>query len=546
MVKNPGKNNFTPVHQDWTFVDEKNYASYTLWCPLVPVDFSTSTLGIIPKSHQFLPDEIRPSPCPTYLPPFMSYAPVLLKYLKYIPLAPGEALLFDHRTWHGAGPRNAKTPRIALGVVLAHQKAPLQHHYILPQKKQVAILKVDKKFILKYGPTSLLHIHEKGGIPNGYPIIHTYPFVQKSSDFQDILPKLPKENDALAEYFKDPSFKNPDEITEKPKPKITENTENTKKTEKRQWWKIYTPKNIILEILYRIRKYIRQSPPLTPKNTPENPAFSAKEVGEFYDKHHETFLDTYKDVIQAFRSKNTDTLLKMQMKNINIRPEDTVLDAGSGVAGPARYFANHEPKATFHAITISKKQHQYAEKKCQNIPNLYLHHGDYHHLSQYFPSQFFDKAYFLESLGHAHNKEQVLAETFRVLKQNGKIFIKDLFIRVAPKGISKEKIQNAIENINKNYCYQIPSLSNLLHIARKEGFILQALRIPSLPLEEFENLHISNLFQEKSAVNQIEHWSSYVFPVEFYEIELLKPPYLQQETTDQYHLQRLKKKNAIA
>ena len=186
------------------------------------------------------------------------------------------------------------------------------------------------------------------------------------------------------------------------------------------------------------------------------------------------------------------------------------------------------------------------KKNTKICPNLYLHHGDYHHLSQYFPSQFFDKAYFLESLGHAHNKEQVLAETFRVLKQNGKIFIKDLFIRVAPKGISKEKIRNAIENINKNYCYQIPSLSNLLHIARKEGFILQALRIPSLPLEEFENLHISNLFQEKSAVNQIAHWSSYVFPVEFYEIELLKPPYLQQETTDQYHLQRLKKKNAIA
>jgi hypothetical protein len=65
-----------------------------------------------------------------------------------------------------------------------------------------------------------------------------------------------------------------------------------------------------------------------------------------------------------------------------------------------------------------------------------------------------------------------------------------------------------------------------------------------LNLREFENLTISNEFQELAKIARIEDWGKYVFPVEFYELKLVKPDYDIHERPDRYFLQQLYSKRA--
>src|ERR1700741_228174 len=178
-----------------------------------------------------------------------------------------------------------------------------------------------------------------------------------------------------------------------------------------------------------------------------------KDVATFYNEQTDNFLRVYGKVIQAFRTKNVETLLDYQINAIGLKAEMNVLDAGCGVCGPAVHFAS---KANCHidAITISHKQVELAK---QNIADAKLQskveviEGDYHQLENYYPQNNFDAVYFLESFGHAHDHLKVLDSVWKVLKPGGVIYIKDLFIKKAfykgmEAGIAKE-----INNINNAY-----------------------------------------------------------------------------------------------
>ena len=557
VVKPTGAANFTPVHQDWTFVDERKYASYTLWCPLHDVDFSTSTLGVLPRSHTELQAQ-RPSPSPTYTPPFVDFSFELLAYLRYINLAAGEALLFNHRTWHGAGPRHADTPRIAIGIGLTHKNAQLHHHHVLPTQQQVGIFAVDRDFFFQYGPLQLLQLHQQGSLPTGYPCVQTYPFAQEKlqrSDIQALLDAQPEQEAAILDYLK-AHAPVPHEVTNEAPTSSSSSSSSTEEAPVRTWWQIYTPKNMALEALFRVRKQVRKLQALryvgkkksksksNSKSNSKSTKYSTKhaskhaiKVGRFYDTYHDAFAQTYGTVIQALRTHNTEDLLHAQLQSLSLKPQDVVLDAGCGVGGVLAYFAQQVP-CTFHGITISKKQYHTAKEHTQNRPNVQLHVGDFHALGQFFEPNTFDTVYFLESFGHADQQARVLAEVWNVLKPGGSVFIKDLFVRTAPPNVSQKKINRFVQHINQHYHYRVPKVDATLQHALQQGFLLDYLRRPNISAEAFENLNISNLFQDKAAVNQITQWDAYVFPVEFYELRLLKPNYEAQEEQDKYHLQR--------
>ena len=69
----------------------------------------------------------------------------------------------------------------------------------------------------------------------------------------------------------------------------------------------------------------------------------------------------------------------------------------------------------------------------------------------------------------------------------------------------------------------MPDLNVILDYVRKKGFILSSLKTIDIPLEEFENLTISNDFQELTGINKIENLRDYIFPVDFFELKLIKP-----------------------
>jgi hypothetical protein len=101
-----------------------------------------------------------------------------------------------------------------------------------------------------------------------------------------------------------------------------------------------------------------------------------------------------------------------------------------------------------------------------------------------------------------------------------------------------------VRKINEAYQYDIADLNAVLDHVRRKGYVLSSLRTIDLNLREFENLTISNEFQELTKIARIEDWGEYVFPVEFYELKLVKPDFDIYERPDRYFLQQLYSKQA--
>lgn len=268
---------------------------------------------------------------------------------------------------------------------------------------------------------------------------------------------------------------------------------------------------------------------------------TSREVGDFYNEQTNNFLKVYGEVIQAFRTTDVTKLLDYQIETIGFEEGQRVLDAGCGVCGPARYFAKNAG-VQVEAITISEDQVEKAKKYIVEEGlegKVNVTHGDYHQLEKYYESDSFDVVYFLESFGHATNHEQVINSAWGMLKPGGKLYIKDLFIKEAAIESLKDDIKREVKNINDAYRYNIADLYEVLKFIRKKGYILSSVKTIDLPLEDFENLTISNDFQELTGINKIENLQEYVFPVDFFEITCIKPWNALEYGNSRYFLQNL-------
>ncbi|MFT5827565.1 MAG: hypothetical protein ACI9AB_000512, partial [Urechidicola sp.] len=123
VVKEKNPQGVVPPHQDWTFVEnEGEYYSVTCWIPLVPTKLENGYMGVIKGSH-LMYDNIRPSPSPQVPTPLMEHLFTIFPYLEMFEMQPGEALIFDHRTFHASSPNITDNPRIAIGIGFTQQDA---------------------------------------------------------------------------------------------------------------------------------------------------------------------------------------------------------------------------------------------------------------------------------------------------------------------------------------------------------------------------------------------------------------------------------------
>jgi ubiquinone/menaquinone biosynthesis C-methylase UbiE len=198
-------------------------------------------------------------------------------------------------------------------------------------------------------------------------------------------------------------------------------------------------------------------------------AFKPEEVGNYYNQFTDKYLETYGNVIQAFRPTDTEQLHRYVIQSASLGDGQRILDAGCGVGGPAVFFAEHT-NARIDGITISSKQvamaNDYMNKK-KLKGTLNFKEGDYHQLSDYYENQKFDRILFLESLGHAQNFEKVLKEAVSLLEKKGRIYIKDFFPLEMEDKQLVEKHKKVIENINEAYCYNVLDLHETITALRK-------------------------------------------------------------------------------
>jgi hypothetical protein len=169
VVKESNPHSLVYPHQDWTFVDETEFWSATLWTPLVDVTIENGALGVIPGSHLAF-DWLRGSPSPQYATPIAEHAlETLYPMLESLPIRRGRSVLWDNRTIHGSAPNTSGVVRPAVGVGITHRDARLYHHYLVPNAATPCLetYAVDREFFADHGNTRLYTIHESGGAPEG-------------------------------------------------------------------------------------------------------------------------------------------------------------------------------------------------------------------------------------------------------------------------------------------------------------------------------------------------------------------------------------------
>jgi cyclopropane fatty-acyl-phospholipid synthase-like methyltransferase len=315
-------------------------------------------------------------------------------------------------------------------------------------------------------------------------------------------------------------------------------------SDNRSFWQTYTFPNIWNEIKLRLaaasNRHYKKNESQTGRHAEAYDDAHARAVGSFYDEHHADFLEVYGEVIQAFRTKDITDLLNYQINSIGLLPGQRVLDAGCGIGVPAIYFATHA-QVQVDGITISRRQYDAAREKiaaADLFDQVTVIQGDYHDLAKHFHAQEYDVVYFLESFGHSAAKLHLLGSCWEVLKPGGTLYIKDLFQRIPLKAEHRQRINREIRKINEAYKYDVANLNAVLDDLRGMGFILTWLKTIDFSPEQFEDLAISNQFQELTGIARIENWEEYVFPVEFFEIKCMKPEFSLEERLDRYFLQQ--------
>lgn len=271
------------------------------------------------------------------------------------------------------------------------------------------------------------------------------------------------------------------------------------------------------------------------------PSATPKQVGDFYNAYNDKFVQVYGDIIQAYRTTDVTKLLDYEIASIGFAPGMKACDAGCGVCGPAIYFAQ-QCGIEVEALTVSEVQKQEAEKKINAAAltdKVKVQVGDYHDIAATLGKEKFDVVYFLESFGHSYNHAKAIESAWNALKPGGTLYIKDLFRKIAVYPEHQVKIDYEIGRINEAYRYNIAELNTVLDAMRKQGFAIMFVKTVDLKLEDFENLTISNDFQELTGIAKIENWEDYIFPVDFFEIKCYKPVNDLQYGLDKYFLQNL-------
>jgi len=182
-----------------------------------------------------------------------------------------------------------------------------------------------------------------------------------------------------------------------------------------------------------------------------NPLQINNQVNEYYNKSTDAWIEIHgSNRIEGFSFfKNVEAHDLVLSSYFNFKEGEKILDAGCGVGNPSINFAKNNPYSNFYLVNIN----EYQLSKIKDIPeNVYLFKCDFNNLI--FPSNYFDKVYFLESFSHSLKKTKTIKEIYRVLKPNGKIFLLD-FCR-------KQNIKLSKLHIHRKVYAHFPVFSKLL------------------------------------------------------------------------------------
>lgn len=251
-----------PVHQDWSFVDnEEEYYSTTCWIPLVDVKVDNGALGLIKESNHYF-KTFRPSPSRFLKNTLTNHGTEVFPYLNLVEMKAGQALFFNNATFHGSPPNCSDSIRLAVGLSFTHEEARTVHYFLNPKTEGKTALKyaVDEEFFCKYNDPLLNTMYQNNELITDYPVIEEVEYAPPILEKDQLIEMLTNSGNSfhpeLAEKFNWSRQLTYGEVNAN----ITESVKDPESVEEkdtRTFFQKYTPKNIILEINYRLKKLFK-------------------------------------------------------------------------------------------------------------------------------------------------------------------------------------------------------------------------------------------------------------------------------------------------
>lgn len=147
IIKNQNKTSNFPLHQDWSFVDERKHEALNIWIALQDTNLENGGLFVIKGSH-LLGNHIRGAGRLTT--DYMKYNKILKKYTTPINLKRGQAVIFYYSTIHGSTANQKKSPRIITATTIIPKYVPLTINYFNEKDRSLMQFDVKDDFIYKY------------------------------------------------------------------------------------------------------------------------------------------------------------------------------------------------------------------------------------------------------------------------------------------------------------------------------------------------------------------------------------------------------------
>jgi len=148
-VKEPGKESLFEFHLDWSMVDEDQFISVTIWCPLVDVNKQNGNLVVLKGSHD-LGRSIRGHKGMFIYTFEKDFKDVIGSCEKVeLALKAGEAVIYNHKLFHGSPPNMTDKVRVAINQAMIPIETE-SYHYQLNDQGYIQTYQVDKDFYARY------------------------------------------------------------------------------------------------------------------------------------------------------------------------------------------------------------------------------------------------------------------------------------------------------------------------------------------------------------------------------------------------------------
>lgn len=166
VVKHPGHLSGMFLHEDRSYVDERQARAHSVWIPLCDVgpDTGNGGLEIVPGSHR-LATGLGGSHTPDLFRPYERH---LRERLVPVSARAGDAVVYDTRTLHASGPNLGEGPRVALVCAVAPVDQPLLH-VVATSRTHRRVHRVTPAFFVEHHPRQI-----EVGMPAECPVVDEY------------------------------------------------------------------------------------------------------------------------------------------------------------------------------------------------------------------------------------------------------------------------------------------------------------------------------------------------------------------------------------